>query len=153
MSKPSIVVQVLKSDEDKQSVLELDNEIFSGSSSFQLEYNDIHHGLVIKDRARVGNVIAYILYEQEGRKIDITSLGVREDHRDKGLGSKLVDVLIHRTSKKGYRKWTLRVEDNDNKKDLIRFYEKFGFKKDGKTSRRSVKMVRKEYPFLLGCCY
>ena len=59
-------------------------------------------------------------------EIELTYIGVASNHREKGLGKKLLDVFIESSRSNGYRSVLLSVEKDNS--PAIALYEKSGFK-------------------------
>ena len=73
---------------------------------------------------------------------DIFGVYVKPRHRDKGIGTKLVQAAIREARSKGIVK--VRLEVNPEQKAAIRLYRKAGFKVVGK-ARKDLKVGRRFY--------
>lgn len=72
-------------------------------------------------------VVGYIEYYDLYENIDIGNIFVKEDYRNRGIGSLLLEGLIIFAKEKG--KVNITLEVNVLNKYAIRLYEKYGFKK------------------------
>lgn len=72
-------------------------------------------------------VVGYIEYYDLYENIDIGNIFVKEDYRNRGIGSLLLERLIIFAKEKG--KVNITLEVNVLNKYAIRLYEKYGFKK------------------------
>jgi ribosomal protein S18 acetylase RimI-like enzyme len=65
----------------------------------------------------------------------ITSLFVKEEHREKGIASKLIQAVL--TSAKSRRVVEIHLDTKEYNEDAMRLYEKLGFKRVGITFERN----------------
>ena len=65
------------------------------------------------------------LTHQGSIRVQIESVRVREDHRGKGIGEKMLQWAINRAKEKGAR--VVQLTSDKKRPDAIRFYEKLGF--------------------------
>ena len=70
-------------------------------------------------------IIGYLLFQHIYDRIEIDDFFVLENHRNNGIGSKLMEKLISYSKDNSIKNITLEVrKDNYN---AIRIYEKYGF--------------------------
>lgn len=72
--------------------------------------------------------VAYIVATISKQKIRIIDLGVVKDFQHKGIGGKLVNLVIEQASHLGIDKITLRTSSEET---AFMFYQKLGFKETG----------------------
>lgn len=77
-------------------------------------------------------VIGFIEYNDIYESIDIVNVLVKEEYRNKKIGTKLLSYLIEKSKDK----YNITLEVNINNNVAIHLYEKLGFKKVS---------IRKEY--------
>jgi len=65
------------------------------------------------------------LTHQGSIRVQIESVRVRQDHRGKGIGEKMLQWAINRAKEKGAR--VVQLTSDKKRPDAIRFYEKLGF--------------------------
>jgi ribosomal-protein-alanine N-acetyltransferase len=63
----------------------------------------------------------------------ITNIAVKEDYRERGIGSSMMQVLCDTAADMGVKTMTLEVRESNMK--AIRMYEKIGFSKVGRRKR------------------
>lgn len=69
----------------------------------------------------------YVFFEVMYDRIEINTFFVKEEYRNKKIGTKLLEYLINYAKEKGMINITLEVRCNNDV--AIHLYEKFGFKK------------------------
>jgi len=78
----------------------------------------------------VGGLAAYVLekFEQERREIYIYDLAVQEQHRRRGIATKLIDFLRHIARESGA--YVIYVQADKGDEAAIKLYESIGTKED-----------------------
>jgi aminoglycoside 3-N-acetyltransferase I len=78
----------------------------------------------------VGGLAAYVLekFEQERREIYIYDLAVQEQHRRRGVATKLINVLRHIAQERGA--YVIYVQADKADEAAIKLYESLGIKED-----------------------
>lgn len=78
----------------------------------------------------VGGLTAYVLekFEQERREIYIYDLAVQEQHRRRGVATKLIDFLRHIAQERGA--YVIYVQADKGDEAAIKLYESIGTKED-----------------------
>lgn len=65
-------------------------------------------------------IIGFIIYDDIYDRYEIEYIGVLEEYRNKGIGSKLMEYLDNKN---------ISLEVDVNNENAIKLYEKYGFKK------------------------
>ena len=86
---------------------------------------DIERGLNILVAEKNGNLIGAVRFAPIDSKLKLGRLAVLPKYRRKGLGSKLVRAVLNIALKENFKIVALDVMEE---KELVSFYEKFGFK-------------------------
>lgn len=94
------------------------------NSLFEKYYKECPEGFIVAESG--GEIIGYIIGRQKNDQVKIISLAVKPDFRQKGIGKKLTNFLIHRFKKEGVKEISLNVRVKN--KIGIAFYQKLGFK-------------------------
>lgn len=135
--KQNILIDTMKS-EDIDEVLEIEKLSFKtpwSRESFisEIEKNDLAQYIVVK----VGNkVIGYAGMWFILDEAHITNIAIHPEYRDRGIGDKLIKMIIEMVRENGLKSITLEVRDSNQQ--AIYLYEKNGFTIEG---------VRKGYYF------
>lgn len=117
------------------SLCELENLCFSIPWSKGMFYEEIkskmtQYILCIENE----NVIGYAGLWKVMDEGQITNIAVHPDYRRRGIGEKMLKMLIENTKEEGISFYTLEVRESNT--GAIKLYEKLGFIKNG---------LRKEY--------
>jgi len=90
--------------------------------SFDLQSNTTHTLALYENCAPVG----IITYSHARHAADIRTVGIKESHQKKGLGTLLMSYVMRMIANKGYQRITLTAiaQDPKNLPDLCRLYEK-----------------------------
>ena len=131
MAGAEVKIRVADS-EDKEKILELLSEIFPESAEF---YNEDTYFLAERGKEAVG----FGHLKEKKERAYLQGIGVKEDERGRGTGTKLIEYMLDYCDRKGFQKITLKVKAEN---PAVGLYLKKGFlvKKMGK----SHVMVRKQ---------
>lgn len=77
-----------------------------------------------------GSMIGFVGLDKREREIVIEHLCVLPEKQQCGFGTRLMEFAIERSAQMGYLRLSLGIIDADGK--LKRFYERLGFREDGK---------------------
>ena len=66
------------------------------------------------------------MYETEGKEFYFDSIGVEEEYRGHGVAKKLINTMLKKAKKNGYKKAGLIVDIHKTKAEEL--YSKLGFK-------------------------
>ena len=72
-----------------------------------------------------GKIIGYCVAAEEGKSAHLISIGVIQEYRRRGIGTRLIRRLLANLSS-GVKE--LRLEVKENNREAITFYETMGFK-------------------------
>lgn len=117
--------------DDLDAVMEIENAVFSvpwtetGFFTFLLRDDALF--FVACEEDSILGYCGVVMAADEG---DITNVAVDEAHRQKGVGSMLVQELICRTRERGVTKLFLEVRESNVKARAL--YEKQGFEQNGR---------------------
>jgi len=115
---------------DKASVIDLWNTIFHSTYihndpeiniDMKMRYGDGLFFVAVVDQEIVGTVLVGF----DGHRGWIYSLAVKENHRNKGIGSLLMKKALNELKKIGCLKVNLQVDKKNS--GTVPFYEKIGF--------------------------
>ncbi len=121
-------------EEDVEAVAAIEKTSFSDPWPIESFRSELHNNLANYLVARLeGTLIAYIGAWLMLDEVHITTLAVTENHRRRGIASRLVEKLIAEARPRGACFLTLEVRPSN--KAAIRFYEKFGFTVLGRRKR------------------
>lgn len=82
--------------------------------------------------------LGYLFYKEcEKDEFYISNIAIKTEYRGIGLSNLLLESSYEEAAKRGYEKISLRANNNE----LVRFYEKFGFKLVERSSDRMVKSI------------
>ena len=124
-----MIVRTMQID-DLEQVMPIENANFSrpwtetGYFTYLLR-NDAMF-LVAEEEGKILGYCGVLLMLDEG---DITNVSVKKEEQNKGIGSKLLEALIEKTSKEGVS--VLHLEVRPSNEAAVALYEKFGFTRDG----------------------
>jgi len=76
-----------------------------------------------------GTILGTVLGSFDGRRGSLQKLVVSNEHREKGIGRKLVKEVVKKVQNAG----AIDIRFNTSE-ELVSFYEKCGFKKDSRPS-------------------
>lgn len=118
-------------EDDIEGVREIEKKSFSSPWSkesflYELYQNKLAKYIVLEYD---GSIVAYVGLWLIHEDIHITNIAVDPEHRDKGLGKKLLKFLILYAKSKGYKYITLEVRPSNE--TAVKLYEKLGFKTIG----------------------
>lgn len=116
--------------EDIEQVAELEREVFADAWSFQaiLSAWEQKQTLLLsafEDQELIGYVILYFVLEDG----EIARIAVSEDHRRKGVASRMLREMKSLCKDNGIGKLLLDVRESNE--SAIAFYERHGFRRDG----------------------
>ena len=114
---------------DFEYILELSKKIFSVSEIYSLEFLYKTFGYCFLDKN--GKIIGYIIcIEKKDNDILITSLGIEEKFRKRGIGKVLLKICIETLKEKG----NIYLHVRSKNVIAINLYKKNGFKEIEKIS-------------------
>jgi putative acetyltransferase len=95
-----------------------------------IQYNKPSGGLILILHMQTGEEVGCAGIRKSEEKIaELKRMFIRSEHRNKGLGNKLMRKAIELAKGLGYEK--IRLDTLDTMKSAIALYEKFGFKQTG----------------------
>ena len=99
-------------------------QVFVENSVYRHLENPFTKVFVIKEQEElIGLMILDIIYE----RMELVQIIVKEEHRQKGYATKLMDYMLNLAKTKKLENITLEVSEDN--KGAISLYEKFGFEK------------------------
>jgi ribosomal protein S18 acetylase RimI-like enzyme len=115
-----LVLEYIKSINLDLSFQDIDNEL----GSFPAKYSDPNGIFII---AKDGNhIIGCVGFKKLDSKIcEMKRLFVKENYKGKGIGKKLVEIIINEAKVKGYKK--MRLDTLKTMENAITLYYKTGF--------------------------
>ena len=95
-----------------------------------IQYNKPHGGLILILDCLAGEEVGCVgIRKFEDKIAELKRMFIKESHRNKGLGKKLIEMAIELSRSLGYEKIRLDTLDTMIPANVI--YEKFGFKETG----------------------
>ena len=116
---------IICSKENAAELWQIEKESFAspiGEAAFTKMLDDPYTcALALKEN----ELLAFVIYEKVLDEGQIVSVAVKETHRKKGLGTKLIEAMVEHGKRDGISRFTLEVrEDNTPARAL---YKKCGF--------------------------
>lgn len=113
---------------DLDEVMEIEKTSFLKSQAysrayFEKYYQKFPQGFLVAERG--GKIIGYIIGNLKKNLLELVSLAVRPEWRQKGIGTKLTKFLVSVFMKKGADKFLLNVRTKN--RAAVSFYRNLGF--------------------------
>ena len=113
---------------DLNEVMEIEKTSFPKSQAYSRAYFEKHYqklpqGFLVAERR--GEIVGYIIGNLKKNLLELVSLAVRLEWRQKGIGTKLTKFLVSVFKGKGAKKFLLNVRTRN--RTAISFYRNLGF--------------------------
>jgi ribosomal-protein-alanine N-acetyltransferase len=128
-----IVIQRM-SKEDVEQVAKLENICFSDPWSKEAFMEELRLKLAIPLVAKLeGKVVGYTCLWHLDDQMELANLAVSPDHRGKGIGEKLMKMILLEAKERACKSIVLSVRESN--KAAISLYAKFGFAEVGRRKK------------------